>query len=145
MDADETARIAHRRGDGLDLERRRVGRQHRAGLDLAFQVLEQVLLDVEPLDDGLDDHVGAWNADAGGIGDETALGGVAQGLGLELAREQLALSLDAALDLLGGNVLQRHLHAGGDAGAGDISAHGARTDDVNPQRLPVGVLRRLRL
>ena len=66
-----------------------------------------------------------------GIGDEARLGRVALRLGLELARKQLALRGDALLDLLGRDVLQRHLHAAGDAPAGDVGAHGAGADDVH--------------
>ena len=66
-----------------------------------------------------------------GIGDEARLGRIAQRLGLELARKQLALRGDALGDLLGRDVLQRHLHAAGDAPAGDVGAHGAGADDVH--------------
>ena len=52
-------------------------------------------------------------------------------LRLELAREELALRLDALLDLLGGDVLQRHFHAGRNAPAGDVGAHDAGADDVH--------------
>ena len=66
-----------------------------------------------------------------GIGDETRLGRVALRLGLELARKQLALRGDALVDLLGRDVLQRHLHAARDAPAGDVGTHGAGADDVH--------------
>ncbi len=80
-----------------------------------------------------------------GIGDQPGHGGGAQRLGLELAGEQLLLRGDALGDLLGIHVLQRHLHAGGDAPAGDVGAHDAGADHVHAQRLEGEALRRLRL
>ena len=41
------------------------------------------------------------------------------------------------------DVLQRHLHAAGDAPAGDVGAHGAGADDVHAARAPAELLRRL--
>ena len=76
-----------------------------------------------------------------GIGDQARLGSVACCLGLELPREELALRLDAFLKLLRRNVLQRHLHAGRNADAGDVGAHRSGTDDVHAARPPLEALR----
>ena len=114
-------------------------------LELGLDLAQDLLLDLELLHDRLDHDVGAAESVAVGIGDEARFGGVALRLGLELARKQLALRLDALLDLLSRNVLQRHLHAAGDAPAGDVGAHGAGADDVDAGRAPGKLLRRLAL
>ena len=74
-----------------------------------------------------------------------ALAASRSALVLNLRANSLPLRGDALGDLLGGQVLQRHLHAGGDAPAGDVGAHGAGADHVHAQRLPAEALRRLRL
>ena len=60
--ADEAARIGQRQRDLLDHDRGRVGGHDGAGLELGLDALEQRLLDLELLDDGLDDDVGAADA-----------------------------------------------------------------------------------
>ena len=137
VDANEASGIGQRLRDVLDHDGGRVGRHDRARLELALDRLEQVLLDLEPLDDRLDDDIGAMNVVALGIGNEPGHCRGAQGLGLELAAEQLLLGRDALGDLLGVHVLQRHLHAGGDAPAGNVGTHDAGTDHVHAQRLEV--------
>jgi len=145
MQTDETARVFHRCGDVFEFQRRGIGRQHRARLDLGFQIREQLLLHVQPFDDRLDDDVGAGDPFSLRVGDQTLLGGGLQRFGFELAAEQFALPGDALGKLLGIDVLQRHFHAGGHANAGDVGAHRARTNHVNPHRLPRQALRRLPL
>ena len=135
VDADQAAGVGERLGDLLDHDGGGVGREHRAGLQLALDRLEEVLLGLQPLHDGLDHHVGAGDVGTAGIGEEARRGGVALRLGPELAGEQLLLRGDALGDLVGVHVLQRHLHAGGDAPAGDVGAHHAGADHVHAQRL----------
>ena len=74
VDADETAGIGQRRGDLLDHDRGGVGGEDGAGLELALERLEEVLLDLELLDDRLDHHVGAADALARRVGDQARHG-----------------------------------------------------------------------
>ena len=55
-------RALRRLGDLVDVERRRVGGEQRAGLRDLVQPAEDVALDVEILEDGLDDDVRARKA-----------------------------------------------------------------------------------
>ena len=65
-------------GDSRDRDRGGVGGEDRVGARHAFELGEQRLLGIEPLDDGLDDHVGL--ADLGEVaGDRDAVDG---GVGL---------------------------------------------------------------
>ena len=142
VDADQATRIIEAFGDLFDHDRGGIGRHHRTGLQLALEVLEDLALDVEPLHDRLDDDIGAKHVEAVGIGNQARLGRGAGGGRAELAFEELGLRLDALLDLLGREILQRGLHAGCDAPAGDVGAHHACPDDVDAQRRPLEPLRR---
>ncbi len=58
MRADYAIRAPGRRGDGVHVQRRRVGRQNRLGLTQRIQRREQLTLSVQVLDNGLDDNIG---------------------------------------------------------------------------------------
>ena len=145
MDADQAAGIGEGLCDILDHDRRRIGRHHRARLHLLFQIEEQLLLDLEFLDDGLDDDVSTGDAAASRIGDQPEFRCVLGRLGLELTAEQFRLRGDALGDRLGREILQRHFHAGGDAEPCDVGTHHTGADDMHAQGLEHAVLRRLRL
>ena len=76
------------------------------GFNLRFDGLEQSLLALELLDDGLDHHVGAGDIETLGVGDQPHHGRLALRPGLKFAREQFLLCLAALFDLLLVQILQ---------------------------------------
>ena len=143
MQADQPPRIVERRGNILEFQRGRVRCHYGTRLDLGFEIGKQLLLDVEPLNDGFDNDVGAGNAFAFRIGNEASACGVVQRFGLELAAKEFALRLHAFFELFGADVLQRDFHAGGNTHARDIGTHRAGADNVNTLRFPAKTLGRL--
>ena len=128
-------------GDLLDHDRGGVGRQHRARLELALDVDLNSFCLISSFSTIASMTTSARrDAVALGIGDEARLGGIAQRLGLELAREQLALRGDALGDLLGATRPAATPPCRGDAPAGDVGAHHAGADHVHAQRLQAELL-----
>jgi hypothetical protein len=132
--ARELARALQRGTDRRDRQRRGIGRQHCVGLDDAFQVGEQALLDVEPLDHGLDHEVAGCQ-----VGQRR--GQVKPGqAGLHLARVHAVLAdqrlpggVQGRARCFGGaglHVEEPDLAARLGRHLGDASAHGTGPDDA---------------
>ena len=109
-----------------------VGREHRVG------AAEDVLLDLEVLDHGLDHEVGGRDLVDGGDAREHLVG-----IGAALLRElleALAHRREAALGRAGVRVVERDAAAGGRDDLRDAAAHLARADDENVLEVHAGTL-----
>ncbi len=119
-------------GDLVDVDRRGVGEQQRAGLHVGVELAEHLLLHRDLLEHGLDHHVAV--GDVGIAGDRLdqrqapvhfRLGEAAA---LHADRVVVADLLHAALQALGRRVHQLHRDAHIGEAHGDAAAHGAGAD-----------------
>ena len=145
MQANETAGVFERGCNVFELERRGVGCHHGAGLHLLFKIGKQLLLDVETFDDGFNHNIRTADAVPIRVGDKARLSGITQRLGFKLTRNELALRFDAVGELIFGNILQRHFHAGRHTHAGNVGAHGTSPNHMHARGLPSQALGCLRL
>ncbi len=121
----------------FERDRGGVGRDRRAGLLQLFKPCIKVLLDVQPLDDGLDDPVAFGDAfevivDVAGLDQlRRSLRHEGGGIGLEHLRDRALGHGIAVVTLLRHDVEQQHRHARIGDLRRDPCAHGARADDAD--------------
>ena len=139
MDADQAPRIIERFGDFLDRQRRCVRREHRSGLELGFEALEQLLLDVQPFDDRFDYQIGARHMLAFHIWNQARHRHVHGRLAPQALLEQVLGPGERHVDLPPVEILQADLHARHHAPGRDVAAHGAGADHMHPQRTEAGL------
>ncbi|MCY1293750.1 hypothetical protein D9M70_430180 [compost metagenome] len=132
MQADHVLRAAGEGGDGVEVERRGVGGEDRAGLAHRVETLEHLALDVEILEHRLDRHIDV--AQRGVVGDPFEQGqatlhlGFAEAAALDAGGVGVAGALQGTVERGGVDLQQLHRHAGVGERQGDADAHGAAAD-----------------
>ncbi len=122
---------ASRCREWFEHEARRVGGEECAGLQPGFDARVQLALRLGVFVDGLDHHVGTFDAVACHVRLQSRqlLGGLAGNAAALL--EEGSRAIERGLHELGAAVLQRHGEAAQRAPRSDVAAHDARADDVH--------------